>query len=297
MLLLLLYFLLAQQSVRDGALAARIQDLFHTALTADNDAKEKSAEAQMKTVFAKHGLPAIRVVGDDASYKFVVLACSSDSTDFQKLALRSARAAVRDHEIPSDAALYCDAHIRHETLKAQAKKRPPTNPALRDRIEQIYRSDQAVRDKEGFDREKMAQADREHAPVLEDIFAKYGAPTYRMVGPQASDDFITMIQHQSPEFRAKVLPLLKANVEAGQADPESYAKALDRSLTDAGRKQQYGENLTCDLAHPKLRTGPIEDVEHVDARRAAIGLLRLELCAQIVTEMSPDICRSEPQTK
>jgi hypothetical protein len=143
----------------------------------------------------------------------------------------------------------------------------------------------------------MAQADREHAQVLEDIFAKYGVPTYRMVGPEASDDFVTMIQHQSPEFRAKVLPLLKANVDVGQADPESYAKALDRSLTDAGKKQQYGENLTCDQAHPKLHTGPIEDVEHVDARRAAIGLLRLELYAQIVTEMSPDISRSEPQPK
>jgi hypothetical protein len=151
MLPLLLRSLLAQQSVRDPALAARIQDLFHTALAADSDAKQESAEAQMKAIFAKDGLPTIRDVGDDASYKFVMLACSSDSPDFQKLALRTARAAVRNREIPLDAAAYCDAHIRHETLNAEAKKRRPTNAPLHDRIEQIYRSDQAVRDKEGFD--------------------------------------------------------------------------------------------------------------------------------------------------
>jgi hypothetical protein len=54
-----------------------------------------------------------------------------------------------------------------------------------------------------------------------------------------------MIQHQSPEFRRKVLPKLKANVDAGQADPGSYAMVFDRSQTDTGKKQMYGENLTC----------------------------------------------------
>jgi hypothetical protein len=88
---------------------------------------------------------------------------------------------------------------------------------------------------------------------------KFGVPTYRMVGPEAASEFVTMIQHQSPDFRMKVLPKLKTNVEAGQADPGSYATVFDRSQTDAGKKQMYGENLTCDSEHPKLHTVPIED--------------------------------------
>ena len=116
-----------------------------------------------------------------------------------------------------------------------------------------------------------------------------------MVGPQAASDFVTMIQHQSPEFRRKVLPKLKANVDAGQADPGSYAMVLDRSQTDAGKKQMYGENLTCDNEHPELHIGPIEDEDHVNQRRAAIGLIRLELYAQLVVAMSPNICPAAPE--
>ncbi len=73
------------------------------------------------------------------------------------------------------------------------------------------------------------------------IFARYGVPTYRLVGAQADSDFVMLIQHQSPEFRLKVLPKLKANVDAGQADPRSYAMMLDRTKTEAGEKQLDGE--------------------------------------------------------
>ena len=157
--------------------------------------------------------------------------------------------------------------------------------------------DQAVREKQGFDMEKMERTDREHQGALEEIFARYGVPTYRMVGPQAAADFITMIQHQSPEFRRKVLPGLKANVDAGQADPGSYAMVLDRSQTDAGKKQMYGANLTCDKEHPELHTGAIEDEDHVDQRRAAIGLMRLKLYAQLVVATSPNVCPAAPEAK
>jgi len=42
----------------------------------------------------------------------------------------------------------------------------------------------------------------------------------------------------------------------------------------------YGENLICDSEHPKLAHAPIEDELKVNERRAAIGLMRLELYAQ-----------------
>src|SRR5258708_13534279 len=115
----------------------------------------------------------------------------------------------------------------------------------------------------------------------------YGVQTCRRVGQRAASAFLTMTQHQSPEFRMKVLPKLKANVDAGQADPGSYAMVFDRSRTDAGKKQMYGENLICDSQHPKLHAGPIEDELNVNQRRAAMGLMRLALYAQLVWGSTP----------
>lgn len=290
-------FLLFQQSGGDALLRARIQQLLHVVLTTEDDKQEEAAEAEAKEIFTKRGLPTVASVGDEASYEFVLLTCSPGPPEFQNQVLRKALEGAERHEVPADAASYCAAHIRQEMVKASAKKQAPSNPALRDQIERLFRVDQAVREKQGFDISKMERTDREHRAALEEIFATYGVPTYMVVGPQAAGDFVTMIQHQSPEFRRKVLPGLKVNVDAGQADPGSYAMALDRTQTDAGKKQMYGNNLTCDNEHPQLHTGPIEDEDHVDQRRAAIGLMRLKLYAQLVVAMSPNVCPAAPEAK
>jgi hypothetical protein len=281
----------------DAVLAARIQQLLHVVLTTDDDKQEAAAEAEAKEIFVKRGLPGIAAVGDEAAYEFVLLTCSPSPAEFQKQVLRKAREGAKRHEVPADAASYCAAHVQQEMAKTKAKKHAPANSALREQIEQLFKADQAVREKNEFDMEKMSQTDREHSAALEAIFVKYGVPTYRMVGPQAASDFVTMIQHQSPEFRVRVLPKLKANVDVGQADPGSYATVFDRSQTDAGKKQRYGENLTCDKEHPTLHTGPIEDEQHVNQRRAAIGLMRLELYAQLVVATMPNVCPAASEAK
>jgi hypothetical protein len=292
--LLPLFFFQLQGS--NAALTARIQRLVHNALFTQDDKQEALAEAEVKAIYRQYGLPGTAAVGDEASYAFVMLTCSADSRKVQAEVLRKAEEGAKRGEIPVDAASYCAAHVRQETAKAEAKRRAASNPALRDEIERLFKTDQAVREKNEFDMSKMEQADLEHQPALEAIFAKYGVPTYRMVGSRAASDFVTMIQHQSPEFRLKALPKLKTNVEAGEADPGSYATVYDRSQTDAGKKQMYGQNLICDSEHPKLHTGPIEDEENVNQRRAAIGLMRLELYTQLVVAMSPDVCAAAAGT-
>jgi hypothetical protein len=290
-------FLFLQVQGNDSVLAARIHHLIHVVLTTENDKEEEAAEAEAKETFIKHGLPIIAAVGDEAAYEFVLLTCSSGPPEFQSHVLRRAREEAKKHEIPADAASYCAVHVRQEAIKTQAKKHAPSNPRLSEQIEELFKADQSVREKNEFDMHNMLQTDREHAPALEEIFAKYGVPTYRMVGPQAASDFVTMIQHQSPEFRRKVLPKLKANVHAGEADPGSYAMVFDRSQTDAGKKQLYGQNLTCDTENPKLHIGSIEDEDNVNQRRAAIGLMRLELYVQLVLAISPNVCPAAPQAK
>ena len=102
--------------------------------------------------------------------------------------------------------------------------------------------------------------------------------------------FVAMVQHQSPALRQRVLPKLKANVEAGQADPGDYAMVYDRSAGDAGRKQLYGQNLVCTGESPTWRPAPIEDEGAVDIRRARIGLMRLALYVRMAVEFSPAMC-------
>ncbi len=87
--------------------------------------------------------------------------------------LRKAQEGAKRHEVPADAASYCAAHVRQEAVKAGAKKQAPSNPGLREQIERLFKADQAVRGKQGFDIAKMEQADRERAAVLEKIIAKY----------------------------------------------------------------------------------------------------------------------------
>jgi hypothetical protein len=285
--------LLFFQSPAGGTpLSDRIPRLLQTVLTASDEKQEEAAGAEAKSIFLKRGIPGIAEAGDDASYDFVLLTCSALSPGLQQQVMRKAIAGAATHRIPADAAAYCQAHVRQEEVKTRAKARTPKNPALRDRIEQLFKADQAVRRKDQFDIDRMSRNDLEQSAALEAIFAKYGVPTYRMVGPQAASDFIVMVQHQTPEFRMQVLPGLKANVETGEADPGSYAMVVDRSLTDEGKKQIYGENLTCDKEHPVLQVGPIEDEKNVDQRRAAIGLMRLGLYADLVRKTSPDVCRA-----
>src|ERR1035441_5695079 len=163
-------FLLFQLQGGDALPAVRIQQLLHMSLMSNDEKQEETAEAEAKEIFTKRGLPTVAAVGDEAAYDFVYLTCSPGPPQFQRQVLRKAMEGAKKHELPADAASYCAAHIRQETIKAKAKKQAPSNPALRDQIEQLIRVDQAVREKPGFDLVKMAQTDREHAAVLEEIF-------------------------------------------------------------------------------------------------------------------------------
>ena len=287
----LLTSLLALQSQpSDPALAARITQLLHTVLATDDDKQQEAAEAEAKQIFLKHGLPTIADVGDEASYEFVVLTCSAGPADFQAKILLKAKQAVSRQALAPDATLYCEARVRQEQVKARVKRHPPTHPALRDEIQRLLTTDQAVRQTKDFDASKMEEVDHEHEAPLKAMFERYGVPTYAMVGVEAASSFVIMVQHQSPEFRRRVLPKLKANVEAGQADSGYYAMVYDRSSREAGRKQLYGENLECNKENPTLHETPIEDEEHVNVRRARVGLMRVDLYARMVIELSPSVC-------
>jgi hypothetical protein len=262
-LILVSAFSLQSQSVApraaDPVLSAKIESLFETVLTSDDDNQEALASSRAKDIYTEHGLPTIATVGDQPAYEFVVLLASKrHSLEFRTQVLSKAKEAVARGDIPSDAAKYYEARLRLDKMTDEAKAHAHTNPAVRDEIDRTYKVDQAVRQQQGLDPKKMAEVDRQNAAPVQAILDKYGVSTFSMIGPEAAREFIDLIQHQPANFRQQVLPKLKANVAAGQADPESYALVYDRSQSEQGKTQLYGQNLMC-KAGEKLHEAPMED--------------------------------------
>jgi CubicO group peptidase (beta-lactamase class C family) len=197
--------------------------------------------------------------------------------------------AARSRKLPADAPAFYKARLRHEELKRRAESHAPSNPALREEIEAMYKTDQAVRQQKDFDVRTMGETDQQHASALLAILDRHGVPTNSMVGPSAGGHFIDLIQHQSSAFRQRVLAKLKENVEMGEADAESYAMVYDRSQRDLGSNQLYGEQLECN-AGQQIHEAPIEEKAHLDERRAELGLIRVELYARFVKELMPQFC-------
>jgi hypothetical protein len=292
---LLATLLALQPGPKDPALAERIPQLLHTALAFGNEGQPEAAIGEGWQVFLNRGLPTVAEVGEEAAYEFVVLMCFSRPEEQAKVLAEAKRALAR-HAVPPDAVLYCEARARQDRVKAQAQRHPPTDPALRDEIRRLYGPDQAVRQAKDFDIEKMTRVDRETERPLKAIFETHGVPTYDLAGPEAASMFVVMVQHQSPDFRRQVLPRLKANVEAGQADAADYSMVYDRAASEGGRKQRYGQNLECDRS-ATIQLMPIEDETHVDTRRARIGLLRLALYVRMVRDLSSGMCPGAPTAK
>src|SRR5262245_58753363 len=153
---LVAFALALQQPVGDAALAARIPQLFHAIVTLDaDDPQVKAAEAELRQLFTTRGVLTIAEVGEEASYEFVLLLCTAGPMNARVSSLSSSRAALSKGVIPADAVAFCTARVKQDQLKAQATRRPPSNPALTETILGLFARDQAVRQPQSFDPAKM----------------------------------------------------------------------------------------------------------------------------------------------
>jgi hypothetical protein len=154
------------------------------------------------------------------------------------------------------------------------------------------------------------------------IFRERGLPTTPIVGSEAAEEFIILSAHeQALEFTREIL----AAAERGQAAIPPHAvqflrarikqKAIEtqlrqpypnaalaarlntlyaadqRAQVDDGKRQRYGANFACQ-PDGTLGPSPIDDVEHLDARRAEIGLLPMRLYSRLLLRsMPPDFCK------
>ena len=131
----------------------------------------------------------------------------------------------------------------------------------------------------------------ERTDRLREIIARHGWPTFRLVGRDGSTAAWVITQHSDhdPAFQQRALTLMKAAARVGQADRIELAYLTDRVAVNHGRPQVYGTQVTC--IGEELGPAPLIDPEHVDERRASVGLVPLQ---EYLDSFPDGICAPPP---
>jgi len=170
------------------------------------------------------------------------------------------------------------------------------NETLRAELIQMDDYDQAVRaelaaDGSLFDgyHPRMAAVHDTNAARLRTIIATHGWPTERLVGVDGAKAAHRIAQHSinHPEFMRECRRLLDEASANGEVPRWQFAYMDDRIRVYEGLPQRYGTQWR---GGPNgLEPYPIEDPDHMDERRTALGLPSLaELRGSFPPEPSLD---------
>jgi hypothetical protein len=108
------------------------------------------------------------------------------------------------------------------------------------------------------------QVDYHNTQVMKEIIAEYGWPGETLVGTMGAQAAWLLVQHadHDREFQKQCHHLLETAVKSDEAQAQHLAYLTDRICVGDGVPQIYGTQLDY----------PITDLEHVDERRAVMGL-------------------------
>jgi hypothetical protein len=271
--------------VTDPALASRIHQLIDVAFS---DEEPDSNAAEVRKIFTERGIPTTAMVGTEAAEEYLVLSTHAQALEFTKRVLDALERTPGT--VPPNAVQFLRARLKQKQIESGLRE-PYPNAALAARLNTLFTADQAVRTGEHFDPAKMRETDARTGEEIRAIFKEFGVPTQSAVGAEAARQFVVIVQHQSADLRRAVLPQLRDNVDRGEADPAEYAMMFDRAQVDDGKPQRYGANFECQ-PDGTMAPSPIEDLTHLDPRRAEIGLLPMRLYAKLLLQMMPkDFCQ------
>lgn len=128
------------------------------------------------------------------------------------------------------------------------------------------------------------RVDAENTERLKAIFDTVSWQELEALSPEAASGAISIISHTSDmAFKRRMLEVFEPLVRAGKFDGHNYANLFDDIALAEGRLQRFGMNFDCiDGRHqPK----PTEDMQGLNARRAAIGVMPIEAYAKSIEDM------------
>ncbi|GAV44744.1 DUF6624 domain-containing protein [Streptomyces acidiscabies] len=123
-----------------------------------------------------------------------------------------------------------------------------------------------------FETDLGRHLDHANARVLQRITTQHGWPGRTLVGEEAAEATWQLALHVDhlPDLQRTLLDLLDVAVKLGEASRRQWAHLFDRCAVNAGQPQLYGTQYH--LGPDGVEPLPIWDPEHLDARRARVGL-------------------------
>jgi len=144
------------------------------------------------------------------------------------------------------------------------------NEELRAELLRRVAADQEAR--HAVDAEAIRAADGQNLLWLREVITGVGWPGKSLVGEDGAHAAWLLAQHadSDPAFQRRCLDLLTAAVERGEATIVQQAYLTDRVLLHEGEPQEYGTQAIA--RDGRFEARKLRDPDHVDQRRASVGL-------------------------
>ncbi len=161
--------------------------------------------------------------------------------------------------------------LKPETYCTDAK-----DPALCADLLALTNRDQVVRRKWIVDRDnkvlrdEVKKVDAENLVRVEAIIKAHGWPTRQLVGIKGVGAVWTVIQHSDLDVQKRYIDMMTKAADAGELNWALVATTIDRIRVREGKPQVYGTQFKESSGQMVPET--IEDEQHVDERRAKVGL-------------------------
>ncbi|MEO8461467.1 MAG: DUF6624 domain-containing protein [Dokdonella sp.] len=182
--------------------------------------------------------------------------------------------------------------IEEKTVIPPTPEIAPSAPQLRQDLLNMARQDQDARNSldirhQGPDDpavQKMFRIDAANLRRIKIIVSKYGFPTRALVGGDGVAAAWLLAQHADadPEFQSSVLEQIDVPSRRNEIGGDLIALLTDRVLLAAGKPQRYGTQFSINGDAQELR--PTEDLDHLDERRAKLGLYPMSVYECLVRE-------------
>lgn len=104
------------------------------------------------------------------------------------------------------------------------------------------------------------------------IINKYGWLSSEEIGEAGNNTMFMVIQHADLKAQEKYLPMLRLAAKERKLKASHLALIEDRVAMFNGKKQIYGSQVAWNITANKFTIMPMVDPDHIDERRAAIGL-------------------------